>query len=75
MPSLVQAVRAAADEARGEADTIVWLVCLGGLEVLAAADVADGRTLIAPGGLRWLGDLRWAAHVGDARSQVPVSPA
>ncbi len=70
LPALVRAVRDASDQARGEADTIVWLVCLGGLDVLAAAGAADDRTLIAPGGLRWLGDMRWT----DARS-VPVPPA
>lgn len=73
LPALVRAVRDAANQARGDADTVVWLVCLGGLDVLAAAGAAGERTLIAPGGLRWLGDVRWTG--GLPVPQAPASPA
>ena len=49
------------------------LVCLGGIDYLAAAPlVAAGRARPGPGGLRWLADLRaidptQAVAASDAR--------
>jgi hypothetical protein len=56
---------AALDEA-GEAAVVV---CVSGLDHLTAAPfIASGRAIAAPGGLRWLADIR-------AASQRPLAEA
>ena len=46
----------------------VLVVCAGGIDVLATARARDaGRARIAPGGLRWLGDLGWLRLAGADR--------
>ncbi|HXX60200.1 MAG TPA: glycosyltransferase [Candidatus Sulfotelmatobacter sp.] len=75
LPALTSAVRAAADQARGAGEAVVQLVCLGGLDVVAAADAADGRSVVAPGGLRWLADQRWTAARSGLVAPSSSSPA
>lgn len=49
----------------------VLIVCAGGVDVLAAGPARDtGRAAIAPGGLRWLGDLGWLRLAGADRITV-----
>ena len=46
----------------------VLVVCAGGIDVLAAGPARDaGHARIAPGGLRWLGDLGWLRRAGADR--------
>ena len=60
LPALEQAVEGAVTELEPLSGGPVILVCLGGVDVLAARSLVEaGRALIAPGGLRWLGDWRW----------------
>jgi glycosyltransferase involved in cell wall biosynthesis len=68
LPALAQAVDDAVAEVTRRDGGPVILVCLGGIDILAARGVAaSGRAVIAPGGLRWLGDWRWRDHDGAAR--------
>ena len=47
----------------------VLVVCAGGVDVLAAAPAREaGRARIAPGGLRWIGDLGWLRLAGADRA-------
>lgn len=82
LPELEAAIErglaAANDAARGgpgPADDLPPLVlCLGGIDVGSALSaVRAGRARFAPGGLRWLGDVRWAAGQagGAAGPSVP----
>jgi hypothetical protein len=56
------------------------ILCLGGVDVAASlAAVEAGRARLAPGGLRWLGDVRWARRTADEPNadgpiQVPGAP-
>jgi glycosyltransferase involved in cell wall biosynthesis len=61
LPALTATVETAVDRARadGTADEPVTVVCVGGLDVVATAPLArQGRVRIAPGGPRWLADVR-----------------
>ncbi len=59
LPALSAAVRLAADRAAMAGGDPPIAVCLGGIDVLAAEPLrAAGRVIVAPGGLRWLADLR-----------------
>ena len=60
LPALTSAVAAASGVAvRRGAETPVTIVCLGGIDVIAAFPLAaTGAVVIAPGGSRWLADLR-----------------
>ncbi|MCI0581391.1 MAG: glycosyltransferase [Chloroflexi bacterium] len=62
LPALTAAVASAADRAAaGGAAPVV--ICLGGIDIVAAEPLrAAGRVIVAPGGLRWLGDRRAAAE-------------
>ncbi|MGZ3641804.1 MAG: glycosyltransferase, partial [Candidatus Limnocylindrales bacterium] len=75
LPALEAAVEAAVDEVRARSDGPVLVVCLGGIDVLATGRaVRTGRARIAPGGLRWLGDLRWPGTSSQERA-AETSPA
>lgn len=68
MPALSAAIATAAALASGPAPLVV---CLGGIDVVAAGPLrAAGRIVVAPGGLRWLGDRR-----GPGTGNPPHPPA
>jgi glycosyltransferase involved in cell wall biosynthesis len=59
LPALGAAVALAADRAAMAGGDPPIAVCLGGVDVLAVERLrAAGRVIVAPGGLRWLSDLR-----------------
>ncbi len=66
LPRLGAVVRDALTAATANGGAPAWLVCLGGLDVLVATALADQRAVIAPGGLRWLGDHRWGLAEGTS---------
>lgn len=74
LPALTGAVAAAIDRAgKAHGDGSVTLVCLGGIDLVAAAPLVSASVDIAPGGLRWLGDLR--AAEGEREGRQPAEPS
>lgn len=63
--------RGSARQAGGPDAAPPLLVCLGGIDVYAVRRaVGAGRARLAPGGLRWLGDVRWSsAASGEAAAR------
>lgn len=58
--TIAREASAAGVASAGDAPPLV--LCLGGIDVAnSLAAVRAGRARFAPGGLRWLGDARWAA--------------
>ncbi len=69
LPALQRAVDAAVSEVLEATGSPALVVCLGGIDVLAAEPAAaSGRAMIAPGALRWLGDARWSGQAPAASS-------
>ena len=60
--AVMPALSAAIEHGLGlSADGRPVILCLGGVDVAASAPVVEaGLAVFAPGGLRWLGDQRWA---------------
>jgi hypothetical protein len=77
LPVLSAAIEEATTLASGSSRLVVTLVvCLGGVDVVAAERLrASGRIVIAPGGLRWLGDRRAAPATGSAPQPPAASSA
>jgi glycosyltransferase involved in cell wall biosynthesis len=73
IPALSAAIEEAVTLASGSSQLVVSLVvCLGGIDVVAAERLRTSRRIvIAPGGLRWLGDHRGGPETGTA----PQAPA
>ncbi len=68
----LEAARAAGAQGTAPGDAIPLLLCLGGIDVASAVTaVRAGRARFAPGGLRWLGDVRWVA----GRAEAPAGQA
>jgi len=67
---VVEEMRATVPSGDRRQDAVVPLVvCQSGFDLLAAGGaVRSGRARLAPGSLRWLGDVRWASMNGARRA-------
>jgi len=66
LPALAAAVASAVARA-GAGAPVPIAVCLGGIDLVALEPLrADGRIVVAPGGLRWLADRRAAQEAGPS---------
>jgi glycosyltransferase involved in cell wall biosynthesis len=65
IPQLSAALDRALDQVGATPSDPALLVCLGGIDVFVSrAFVGTGRAIVAPGGLRWLGDARSSRNSG-----------
>jgi glycosyltransferase involved in cell wall biosynthesis len=75
VPVMTAAIDRALDEAGARPGAPATIVCLGGIDIyLARRFSSSGRAIVAPGGLRWLGDQRSDTSPATQDSIVGAEP-